>query len=254
MNRFMATDIAAAAHALLRARRERQWLDALPEGARPQTLDEVYAIQALVASELGPVAGWKVGAAMPQAEPSGAPLHADTLRWDATPFRADAFNLTGIEAEIGYRLRANLPPRDAPYSRDEVLDAIDALHPTIELVDSRFEAMGPDKLSHAADQGSHGALVIGPALSEWRHIDPPTLSVTLSFNGTVAVQHVGGNSAGEPIRLIQWLANTGARAFGGLKAGMVITTGSTTGMLFVPPGTRVLAEFAGVGVVETAVL
>lgn len=250
----MATNIAVAAQALLQARRSRQWLDALPEEGRPHSLEDVAAIQAAVAAELGPVAGWKVGAASPEAEPAGAPLHAATLRWDNTPFDAAEFNLIGIEAEIGYRLGADLPPRETPYTREEVLAAIATLHPTIEVVDSRFKAMGPDKLSHAADQGSHGALVIGPAVTEWRHITPPALPVRFSFNGQVVVEHVGGNSAGEPIRLLQWLANKGARAHGGLKAGMVITTGSCTGMLMVQPGIRARAEFAGVGAVETAVL
>lgn len=255
----MATDLAAAAAALLEARRSRQWLRELPAGARPQTAEEVAEIQALVAAGLaeaglGPIAGWKVGAANPQAEPSGVPLHAGQLRFDATPYAAAEFNLTGIEAEIGYRLAADLPPREAPYSREEVLAAIATLHPTIELVDSRFERLAiTDPLSHAADQVNHGGLVVGPAVQDWQAIDPPNTPVRLTFNGKVAVEHVGGNSAGEPIRLIQWLANGGAKRFGGLKAGMVITTGSCTGLLLVPAGTEVRAEFTGVGVVETSI-
>ncbi|HWX46462.1 MAG TPA: fumarylacetoacetate hydrolase family protein [Roseomonas sp.] len=249
----MAIDAAAAAAALLEARRSRRWLEALPEGARPADMEDVYAIQALVAAELGPIAGWKVGAASPTAEPGCAPLHAQNLRFDATPFRAAEFNITGIEAEIGYRLGADLPPRDAPYSREEVMAAIATMHPTIEIVDTRFVRLGLDPLSHSADQTSHGALVVGPALAYWQRIAPPGVPVRLSFNGTVAVEHVGGNSAGEPIRLVQWLANTGARRYGGLKAGMVITTGSCTGNILVSAGTKVRAEFQGVGVVETEI-
>lgn len=250
----MATDIAAAAEALLQARRTRLWLDALPDGAKPQNMQDVYAIQALVAAELGPVAAFKVGAASPTAEPGGAPIHAATLRFDATPFDAAEFSVIGIEAEIGFRMGADLPPREVPYSRQEVLEAIATMHPVIEVVNSRFKAIGPDKLSHSADQGSHGGLVVGPALADWRHIDPPSVPVRLTFNGKIVAEHTGGNTAGEPIRLVQWLANEGARAYGGLKAGMVITTGSCTGMLMVQPGIRAHAEFEGVGAVETAIL
>lgn len=250
----MATDIAAAASALLKARRSRTWLTGLPAGARPENMEEVYAIQAAVAAELGPIGGFKVGAPAADAEPSGAPLNAQQLRFDATPFEAAIFNITGIEAEIGYRLGADLPPRETPYTRDEVMAAIATLHPIIEVVDTRFTALGvTDALSHAADQINHGALVVGPAVADWRHIDPPALPVRLTFNGAVAAEHVGGNAAGEPIRLVQWLANTSARRFGGLRAGMVVTTGSCTGLLLVPPGTAVRAEFTGVGVVETAI-
>ncbi|MFZ6764728.1 2-keto-4-pentenoate hydratase [Pseudoroseomonas sp. WGS1072] len=252
----MATDTAAAAAAaaLLEARRSRNWLEALPEGAQPASMEDVFAIHALVAEALGPIAGFKVGAASPTADPSGAPLHERNLRFDATPYAAADFNITRIEAEIGYRLGADLPPREAPYSREEVLDAIESLHPTIEIVDTRFVSLGRDPLSHTADQASHGALVVGPAVMDWRHIDPPALPVKLTFNDRVVVEQVGGNSAGEPIRLIQWLANKGAHRYGGLKAGMVITTGSCTGMPAVEAGSRVRAEFAGVGAVETAIL
>lgn len=251
----MATDLAAAAAALLEARRSRQWLTALPEGARPATQEEAVAIQALVAEALGPVGGWKVGAATPEATPSCAPLYASNLRFNSAPFAADEFNITGIEAEIGFRMGADLPPRDEPYSREEVMAAVASLHPTIEIVDTRFTALNStEPLSHVADQVNHGALVVGPGLESWRHIDPPNEPVRLTFNGKVAVEHVGGNTAGEPIRLLQWLANEGARRFGGLKAGMVITTGSCTGLLLVPPGTRVRAVFRNAGTVETEIV
>ncbi|MFC3127559.1 2-keto-4-pentenoate hydratase [Pseudoroseomonas globiformis] len=250
----MATDFQAAANALLRARRTRVPLDALPAAARPTSIDDVQAIQELVAAELGPIVAWKVGAATPSAEPGGAPIHAATLRHGSEPFRATDFNLIGVEGEIGFTLGSDLPSRDTPYTREEILEALATMHPMIELVDSRFRAIGSDKLSHAADQGSHGALVVGPALADWRHIDPIAMPVRLTLNGKVALEKIGGNSAGEPIRLIQWLANTGSRPYGGLKAGMVITTGSCTGMPMVEPGVRVRVEFEGVGAVETAVL
>lgn len=249
----MATDVAAAAAALLEARRRRRWLTALPEGARPADMQDVYAIQALVAAELGPIAGWKVGAPSPQAEPNGAPLHQANIHPDGAAFAAADFNITGIEGEIGYVLGKDLPPREAPYARDEVLDAIATLHPIIEVVDTRFVSLGLDPLSHSADQGSHGALVVGPAVRDWRHIDPPKQPVRLRFNGEVALEQVGGNTAGEPIRLIQWLADTGARRYGGLKAGMVITTGSCTGNILVKPGTTARVEFPGVGAVQTVI-
>jgi 2-keto-4-pentenoate hydratase len=251
----MATNIAAAAEALLRARRDRAWIEALPEGARPADAAEVAAIQRLVAQGRGPVGGWKVGAANPQAEPGAAPLNVVDLHLTPEPLSASRFNVTGVEAEIAYMLGRDLPPREAPYSREEVLDAVESLHPVIEIVDTRFTRLKvADPLSHNADQVNHGALVVGPALADWRGIDPVNQPVRLLFNGQVVMEHVGGNTAGDPVRLLQWLADTGARAYGGLAAGMIITTGSCTGLEMVEPGTRILAEFPGLGSVETAVL
>jgi 2-keto-4-pentenoate hydratase len=251
----MATNIAAAADALLRARRDRAWIEALPEGARPADAAEVAAIQRLVAEGRGPVGGWKVGAANPQAEPGAAPLNVVDLHLTPEPLSASRFNVTGVEAEIAYMLGRDLPPREAPYSREEVLDAVESLHPVIEIVDTRFTRLKvADPLSHNADQVNHGALVVGPALADWRAIDPVNQPVRLLFDGQVVMEHVGGNTAGDPVRLLQWLADTGARAYGGLTAGMIITTGSCTGLEMVDPGTRILAEFPGLGSVETAIL
>src|SRR3954453_22307189 len=57
------TDCARAAEMLLEARATRRWLDALPDGAQPASETEAYAIQDMVARCLGPIVGWKVGAA-----------------------------------------------------------------------------------------------------------------------------------------------------------------------------------------------
>jgi 2-keto-4-pentenoate hydratase len=250
----MATDIAAAAEALLKARHDRVWLDALPEGARPANLAEAVAVQQRVAEARGPVGGWKVGAPNPQAEPGAAPLNTVDLILTPGPVPASRFHVVGIEAEIAYLLGRDLPLRDAPYSREEVLDAVESVHPVIELVDTRFTRLGvTEPMSHVADQMNHGALVVGPALADWRKIDPVNQPVRLSFNDKTVVEHVGGNTAGDPVRMLQWLADTGARAYGGLAAGMVITTGSCTGLLMIEPGTRVKAEFPGLGIVEVAV-
>jgi hypothetical protein len=64
----MSADIAAAAEALLEARRTRRWLAALPERARPGTDAEAYAIQDWVAQALGEVGGGK--SAPPRRSPS----------------------------------------------------------------------------------------------------------------------------------------------------------------------------------------
>ena len=42
------------------------------------------------------------------------------------------------EPEFAFRMGRGLPPRATPYSVDEVLRAVDTLHPAIELPDSRF--------------------------------------------------------------------------------------------------------------------
>ena len=180
----MATNIAAAADALLRARRDRAWLEALPEGARPADAAEVAAIERLVAEGREPVGGWKVGAANPQAEPGAAPLNVVDLHLTPEPLSASRFNVTGVEAEIAYMLGRDLPPREAPYGRHEVLDAIASAHPAIEVLQSRFaDPDAVDKLSALADSLSHFALVLGPSVEGWRDVAWDAEEVVLQVGG-----------------------------------------------------------------------
>ncbi|PWC37404.1 fumarylacetoacetate hydrolase family protein [Azospirillum sp. TSO35-2] len=238
--------------ALIAARETRRWLSELP--ARPADEAEAYAIQDAVARRLGPVTGWKVGAKTPESEPFRGPINQATLFEGVDRLPASLFQVIGIEAEIAYRFARDLPAREQPYSREEVLDAVASVHPAWEIVDTRFAGFGSqDPLSHAADQMNHGALVVGPAIADWRALDPLTEAVTLEVDGAVAVETVGGNSAGDPVRLLVWMANTGARSVGGLHAGDVVTTGSCTGTVFVQPGSRAVARYGTMGTIALTV-
>lgn len=248
----LTTLVTEAATALVAARKSRRPLPALP--VVPATAAEAYAIQTEVARRLGPVTAWKVGAPGPDAEPSCAPINAATLFFDTERLPATMFHVIGIEAEIVYRLGRDLPTRDEPWTRDEVLDAVASLHPAFEVCDTRFRDYGSqDPLAHLADQANHGALVVGPAVADWRAVDPVRQPLTLDIRGERVVDVVGGNAAGDPVRLLTWLANVGSRPFGGLRAGDTVTTGSCTGTIFVPPGSRAVAAYAGLGTIELTV-
>ena len=244
-------DCARAAELLLHARATRQWLEALPEGARPGTKADAYAIQDMVAHRLGPVVGWKVGSATLHSEPFRAPIHSATLRIEDPRLPAEMFHVIGVEAEIVYCFARDLLPRMTPYTQDEVLAAVHWMHPAVEIVDTRFAAFGSvDPLSQRADQQNHGALSVGPALENWSAVDPVTQPVQLTIDGTVRFDGPGQNSAVDPVRLLVWMANHGTHALGGLRAGQVVTTGSCTGTIFVEPGTHIAAAFPGLGAIE----
>jgi 2-keto-4-pentenoate hydratase len=85
---------------------------------------------------------------------------------------------------------------------------------------------------------NHGALVAGPALTDWRILDPVRQPVTLVINGKRVCDTIGGDSAVNPVRLLVWLANIGSRSLGGLHAGQFVTTGSCTGTIFVESAAR----------------
>ncbi|MDQ0471942.1 2-keto-4-pentenoate hydratase [Labrys wisconsinensis] len=243
-----------AASALLQARRARRWLPSLPEACRPRSLRDSYAIQGKVLAELGPIAAWKVGAPRPDAEPACAAIATATTFESGTVIPAAMFHMLGIEAEIAYRLSSDLPPRDRDYEPDELIAAIGSIHPVIEISDTRFvEWASQDRFSHVADQLNHGALIVGEGRSDWCDVAVTSQETILSINGETSAAVVGGNPAGDPLRLLLWLANVGARPFGGLRAGTVVTTGSVTGVAFVTAPAKVAARLPGIGSVTATI-
>ena len=67
-------DHALKAAELLAEARFLKPLNELPEFCRPKNIQEVYAIHDSIITILGPVLGWKVGAANNEAEPICAPI------------------------------------------------------------------------------------------------------------------------------------------------------------------------------------
>lgn len=223
-------------------------IDALPPEALPQSEEEADAIQDEVARLTGPVCAWKVGAATPHSTPSRAPIHAKTLFLDPGHIPAAMFSHIGAEAEIVYKFSKDLVSNGTALSLEEILDAVESIHPAIEILDTRFPKLGSQPpLAHRADQGNHGALIVGAPIANWRSISPQTQRVILEINGEVASDKIDGNTAGNPENLLVWLANQGAKSLGGIKAGQYVTTGSCSGTIMVTAPVQLKATLAGYG-------
>lgn len=245
------SDAAAAAGILMAARRDGP-IEGLPAACRPRDAAGAYAIQDALIAALGPVGGWKVGAAAPDAEPACAPIAGATLLSSPATWPARGAQ-RGVEAEIAYRLARDLPAAGAPWSREAVVDAIADVCPAIEICESRFvdfEAVDP--WTRLADGNLNAALVLGPAWSGWRTLEPASQPVRLVVDGAAAAEQEGGNTAGDLLRLVVWLANHLAARGHSLRAGQVVTTGSWTGLRFVPAASAVEAEFPGIGTARLA--
>ncbi len=227
-------------------------LRALSDDLRPRSADEAYEVQDAVLSKIGVAGGWKVGAKSPTAEPTCAPLPATLILRSPQRFPPGAFALNGVEAELAFTLARDLPPRNARYTEADLLAAVASVHPAIEVVDSRFvDIVTTDAWSLLADFQSNGALVLGAGVAPDSFL-PGEQTVRLVIDGDQLVTSQGGNPAGSLVRLLAWLADHAAERCGGLRCGDVVTTGSWSGMRFFPPGTRVAADFPGIGGVDLA--
>ncbi len=235
-----------AARLLAKARNSGERLERLPESCRPRDAAEAYAIQIALLHEIGDsLAGWKVAVSPERRLLIGMLVRSRVF---ATGGRIDSrlLAMRGVEAEIAFRFDRSLPPRDQPYGREEVVDAVTAL-PVIEIVDTRFTSYGRTPvIERAADFMSNGALVTGAARSDWRGFDLSALEAYVAVDGREVVRRVGGHPSRDPlvpaIALVDHL-----RLSAGVLAGMIVTTGTYTGMELAPACCAIEAGFTGFG-------
>jgi 2-keto-4-pentenoate hydratase len=237
-----------AARMLMDARRTLTPIVDLPVELQPVSIEEAYFVQNRLALVYGDIGGWKVGAPTPEATPLFAPM---PLAWIAPSdclLKQGMHRFRGLEAEIAFLMGRDLPPRETPYTRAEVVEAIASCHPVIEVIESGLaDPMQAARMSMMADLQMHGGFVYGPAYADWQSVDFSKEKVTLAVDGVVRVERTGSNTSGDLMRLLPWLANEGAARTGGLKAGQWVTTGSWTGLSLAMAASTVNVQFATVG-------
>jgi 2-keto-4-pentenoate hydratase len=237
-----------AAELLLQARRTVQPIDDLPPAMAPKTLEEAYYVQDLMLRAIGKAGGWKVGAMSPDGPPFYAPMPVDGFATSGERITREYRRLRGVEAEIAFLMGKDMPPRSAPYSREELVDAIASCHPAIELLESGL--LNPDavdRLTAIADLQSNGGFISGSAVEGWQDFDFAKESAQMNVDGFVRVANGKNAAGGDLLRLVLWLANEAQGRTGGLLAGQWITTGSWTGKIMADSGSVALARFPHFG-------
>ena len=230
-----------------------------PEASElPATLDDAYAIQRAVAALLGRDSdAWKVGSTSAEAqrklgttEPGAARVSARFRFQSGDTVPVYAAHDLWVEAEFALRLGADLPPREAAYTKEEVADAIDGIAPALEIVGSRLAGglSGAGRLMVTADGSANVALVTGDVVADWRGFDLPGHAVRLIRNGTQEGSGAGANALGDPVNVMLWIANH-QRSRDGLKAGEMVSTGTCTGLIRVAPGDALAGDFGDIGTV-----
>lgn len=251
--------IQQAAYILLSARADHRQLDRLPDSCTPATVDDGYAVQNALAKTWGlAVAGWKIGCTSERAQqmlgadkPFPGRVFAPYLLESPAEIAAVSLHQCAVESEFAFGLAADLPPRDAPYSRDEVAAAVAAVRPALELLDNSWNdwlAVGLPSI--IADNGSNGGLVLGPGRSDWQDLDLPGHAVVLSIDGKKVAEGTGAEVLGNPLNALTWLANDLSKRGVGLSAGQTVTTGTCTGIHFAKPGSTVAADFGDLGTAQ----
>lgn len=235
-------------------------LDALPADCRPASRAEGYAVQAhLMARTAAPLYGWKIAATSVAGQrhinvdgPLAGRILAEKVFREDDVIPLDKSLMKLAEIEFAFRMARDLPPRAEAYGVDEVMDAVAALHPSIELPDTRYAdccAVGAAQL--IADNACGDRFILGAASPEgWRGADLAALEVEAEVVGKSHHPGVGRNVLGDPRVALAWLVNELSGLGITLHAGEVVTTGTCVVPIPVVAGDEVRATFGPWGTVS----
>ncbi len=242
-----ALDHAAAARALVSARRAGRTLDVLLSSEAGLSLADAYRVQdqvtALRLAGGERRTGWKLGytSAVMRAQmgidaPNFGPLTDAMLLSSPAVLPAGALQ-PRIEPEIGLRLGRRLA---GPCSVSDVLAACDAALACLEVVDSVWSGYRFTLEDNTADGSSAAWVVVGPVMEL---DDLASLPVALSVDGSVVERGVGAAASGHPAAGVAWLAEQLSSRGLALEPGDLVITGGLTSAHPLEPGHRISTSF-----------
>ena len=246
----------------------RHWADgtqfeALPAELMPADRSEAYRVQALLENYSNvPLYGWKIAATSVAGQrhigvdgPLAGRILAERVIADGRTCPLGNNLMKVAELEFAFKMGRDLPPRAEPYSQEEVLAAVESLHPAIELPDSRFlhfERAGLAQL--VADNACGHRFVLGPAATiDWRPLDLAGHKGRMFRNTAVAEDGIGSNVLGDPRIALTWLANELSAHGETLRAGQVITTGTCVKPVPIAQGDRLEGDLGVLGRVSVTI-
>lgn len=234
-----------------------QVCEKLPVDLVPHSKAEAYAVQALVEGESRlPLVAWKIAATSAAGQKHigvSGPLVGRYIEEQivpsggSIPFARNRMRVA--EIEFAFQLSEDIAPRSASFSEGEVLERIGALHPSIEIPDSRFAAFETvGELHLIADNACAHWLCIGDALEPaWRKSDLSALQPTGTIRGKLPVTGLGANVLGGPVTAMTWFVNEMSGLGVLLRKGQFVTTGTCLVPMPITAGDHVTGDFGQLG-------
>jgi len=227
-------------------------LTELPEEQRPVEPIDGWAVGRALAGHAGASYGYKIAATSTAGQvhigvggPLPGPLFDRFRREPGSVLPSAELFMRVVEAEFAFRMARDVPAGATP---EQVLDSVGALHLAIEVPDSRFvhfEHAGEALL--LADAACAGWFVLGTEVPGWRELDLVSQATQLWINDELAATGRGANVLGDPLTAMVWVAGQLERFGTGLRAGEVVTTGTSTAPPRIGPGDAVRADFGALG-------
>ena len=157
-----------------------------------------------------------------------------------------------VEAEFAFKLLNDIQPRLEKYSKDEVLESLDCVVPSIEIPDSRF--LNFDKVGGnliIADNACAGDFILSDNLfSDFKNIDFKNFKVNCYKNNELAESGIGSNVLGDPLIALTWIINELSSLNITCKKQQIIMTGTCIKPLTVQAGDNIVMDFCELGRVD----
>jgi 2-oxo-hept-3-ene-1,7-dioate hydratase len=244
-----------AARSLIQAEQERKPVLQFSTTWPDITLDDAYAIQALVndmkVAKGSRIIGNKIGLtskAMQQSsqidEPDFGVLHDYMMIEDGAKVPFERFIVPRVEPELVFVL--GKPLKGPGVGLLDVLRATEYVIPAIEIIDARVQ--NPRKIfDTVADNGAAAGLVLGGRPVGPMEVDLRWASALLYRNADIEESGVAAGVLGHPAVAIAWLANKVGPFGTTLEPGRVMLSGSFTRPVWARKGDTLRADFGPLG-------
>ncbi len=248
-----AAEIDAAAQLLDAARRARVPIAVLSQERPHLNERDAYAIAAAgIALRPHATAGFKLGYT---SEAMRRQMHVDQPNYGrlcedtqiANGAKLDIGNLIHplIEPEIALRVGRDIDPGERTY--DRIAQAVDAVMPALEIVDTRYVSYTFTAVDNIADNSSAARFVLGPPSTLRSLGDLRAVPARLYADGTAIAAGTGSDALGDPVLALAWLIERLAHDGEHLRAGTIVLTGGLTRAHPVAGVARFTATFGVLG-------
>ena len=251
--------IEALAQKLQRAEQEAAPIAPLTDDFPAMSAEDAFKVQLVNINRRiaggAKVTGHKVGLAseamqkmMGVDEPDYGHLLDDMEYHEGTAIPTAALCTPRVELEVAFILGKDIPAEGVP--DEELLDYIEWVVPSIELIDSRITDWKIKLADTIADNASSCGYILGKQRVAPADIDVAAVPVELYKNGELLATGRSDAVLGNPLNAVSWLARKVASFGVRLRAGDVLLPGTAIRAMDVAPGDKIRAEFAGLGTVD----
>ena len=155
----------------------------------------------------------------------------------------------GFETELCIRLEDDL---EAEVSIEQVRGAIEVIHPSFEIIETRGDFVNQIPLA-IADNAQQRSVILGEPVRLAPDMALDGVEARVKLNGQEVARGFGSAVLGNPLNSIAWLAGKLAQYGRRLRAGDIIMTGSFVRQFPLAPGDIAIADFSGIGRVEVKI-